>query len=72
MGGSEAPHELVQDAFYPDLHAQEVESVVPQQPQEVNDEPVALLKDDLLSVEYRHVGRDRAPLGQAWRRPAMV
>lgn len=53
-----SPHEFVQDALHPHLHAEEAEAVSPEQAQEVDDEPVALLKHQLLAVKNGHLGGD--------------
>lgn len=44
------PHELVQDVLHPHVHSQGVEAVAPEELEDVDDVPAALLEDELLSV----------------------
>lgn len=62
------PHELVQDVLHPHVHPQGAEPVVPEQLEDVDDVPAALLEDKLLSVIDAHEVAGDWESREAWRK----
>lgn len=64
---SALPHEFVQNTLHPHLHSEKIQAILPEHAQEVNDEPVALFKRELLSIKDRHFRGDVFSCWNTWK-----